>query len=176
MTSTVLLTGAPGTGKSTLAESAAAALGGAVLAWDWIMGSLTQFEEVQRVFRQLDRERYRSVGWSVIWNLATAQLRGGRSVVIDAVARDMEVDRLREIAAAHGASCLVVWTTCSDEEIHRTRVEGRVRDIPGWHELEWSHVAALRHSLAEPGEVDLRLDAVQPLDDNVKALLAALRR
>jgi predicted kinase len=121
MTSTVLLTGAPGTGKSTLAESAAAALGGGVLAWDWIMGSTTLFDEVQRVFRQMDRERYRSVGWSVIWNLVTAQLRGGRSVVIDGVARDREVDRLREIAAIHGATCLVVWTTCSDEDIHHDR-------------------------------------------------------
>src|SRR3954466_13704643 len=114
MTSMVLLTGAPGSGKSTLAESASSALSACVLAWDWVMGSLTPFDDVQAVFRQMDRERYRAVGWSVIWNLSIAQLRSGRSVVVDGLARDVEVRRFREIAAELGARSLVVWTLCSD--------------------------------------------------------------
>lgn len=168
----VLLTGAPGSGKSTLADRAASTLSASVLAWDWVMGSLTPFEDVQTVFRHMDRERYRAVGWSVIWHLAIAQLRSGRSVVLDGVARDNEVRRLREIAAEFDARSHVVWTLCSDRDVHRSRIEGRVRGIPGWHELDWAHVDTLRESLVEPADIDLRLDAVQPLDLNAKRLNA----
>src|SRR4051812_32724732 len=99
MTSMVLLTGVPGSGKSTLADRAASALAASVLAWDWVMGSLTPFDDVQAVLRQMDRARYRAVGWSVMWNISIGQLRSGRSVVLDGVARDIEVRRCREIAA-----------------------------------------------------------------------------
>jgi predicted kinase len=174
MASMVLLTGAPGTGKSTLADAAAASLHAPVLAWDWVMGSLTGFGDVQAAFRQMDREDYRAVGWSVMWNLSIAQLRSGRSVVLDGVARDSEVQRFRELATEFGAQSVVVWTLCSDREIHRSRVEGRVRAIPGWHELDWSHVDALRTGLAEPADVDLRLDAVQPLEVNEHRLRSLL--
>jgi predicted kinase len=174
MTSMVLFTGAPGSGKSTLADSAASALTASVLAWDWVMGSLTPFDDVQAVFRQMDREQYRAVGWSVIWNLSVAQLRSGRSVVLDGVARGAEIARFREIAEETGARSIVVWTMCSDRDVHRSRIEGRVRSIPGWHELNWSHVDTLRSSLAEPPDIDLRLDAVDPIDLNVSRLLARL--
>jgi predicted kinase len=170
----VLVTGVPGSGKSTLAASAGSALSAPVLGWDWVMASLTPFDDIQTVFRQMDRERYRAVGWSVMWNLAIAQLRSGRSVVLDGVARDSEVRRLREIAAEYGARSLVVWTMCSDREIHRSRVEGRIRGIPGWHELDWSHVDQLRNTLAEPDGIDLRLDAVRPLALNQTDLLTSL--
>jgi predicted kinase len=174
MTSMVLLTGAPGSGKSTLADGAASAVSASVLAWDWIMGSLSPFDDVQAVFRQMGRERYRAVGWSVIWNLSIAQLRSGRSVVLDGVARDAEVRRFREIAAKFGARSLVVWTLCSDRDVHRSRIEGRVRGIPGWHELDWPHVDTLRNDLVEPVDIDLRLDAVHPLDLNVSQLRTLL--
>jgi hypothetical protein len=33
---------------------------------------------------------------------------------------------------------------CSDEAIHRARIEGRIRGIPGWHEVGWDHVERMR--------------------------------
>ena len=47
----VLVTGPPGTGKSTLAEHAAGLLGAPVLGWDWVMGRslpLTRYEQPWR--------------------------------------------------------------------------------------------------------------------------------
>ena len=90
----VVCTGPPGTGKSTIANEVAARLGATVLGWDWAMGALTWCEPVQDALASLDRVTHRRVGWSLLWNLAEEQLRLGRSVVLDDVARAGEVPSL----------------------------------------------------------------------------------
>jgi len=170
----VLITGPPGTGKSTLAEVAAVHLGAAILAWDWVMAGLTGFDEVQRAFQAMERERYRQVGWSIISNLATAQLRRGESVVLDGVARDDEVAHFRCLVGDLGADALIVSTACSNVTIHRSLVDGRIRGIPGWHELDWKHVESVRSAWTEPADADLRLDASSPLTTNRDLLVQAL--
>lgn len=170
MTTLVLLTGPPATGKSTLANQAAESLSAPVLGWDWVMAALTEFETIQEALRGLSHLEHRRVGWSILWNTAIAQLRRGSSVVLDGVARDVEVDRSRDVAESNAAACLVVVTSCSDREVHRRRVEGRVRGIPGWHELEWDHVASVLEGWEPPSDADLYLDALNPLKENLDAI------
>lgn len=148
----VVFTGLPGTGKSTLAAHAAGPLVAPVLGWDWVMAALRPYPGIQEALGRMDFPTYVSVGWSVMWNLCIAQLRLGRSVVLDAVARDAQLEQTRAVAATHGAGCLVVLATCSDEEIHRSRLEGRRREIPGWHELDWVAVAHAVLSHLERGQ------------------------
>jgi predicted kinase len=166
----VLVTGLQGTGKSTIAERCADLLEAPVLAWDWVMAALTPFERVQATLQALDRPTYRAVGWAVTWQLSRAQLQRGRSVVLDGLARTDEVTETRSLAGEHDVECLVVLTTCDDPEVHRSRVEGRTRDIPGWYELSWEHVAATRRSWTPPADVDLVLDCGQSIEHNVSVL------
>ncbi len=120
----VVCTGPPGTGKSTISNELARQLGATVLGWDWAMGALTWCEPVQDALASLDRVAHRRVGWSLLWNLAEEQLRLGRSVALDGVARAGEVSESRELAQRLGARSAVVLTSCEDRDRLRRRVEG----------------------------------------------------
>ena len=166
----VLVTGLQATGKSTMAEVAARELGAPVLGHDWAMSGLRPYPEIQAALDAMDPPGHREVGWSIMWALARAQLRMGSSVVLDGVARSPEVEGTRLVAAEESARCLVVMTTCPDPVIHRSRVEGRQRQIPNWYELDWGHVERSRRAWVAPGDVDLVLEATGGPGENAERL------
>jgi predicted kinase len=172
--SLVLVTGLQGTGKSTVAKAIAQRMRTAVLAHDWLMSGLRPFGEIQVALDDMGPFSRRTVGWSMLRALAQSQLREGRSIVLDGVARAPEIERCRLSARGEGARLVVVVTDCSDPELHRSRVEGRQRLIPNWYELEWSHVQRSIETWEDPEQVDLRLDAADEWEVNVARLDAFL--
>ncbi len=113
----VLVTGLPGTGKSTMADVAATELGAPVLGHDWAMSGLRPYPELQAALDAMGLRGHRGVGWSILWALARSGLRRGLPVVLDGVARAPEVAETRALAAAEGAPSFVVMTECSDPEL-----------------------------------------------------------
>jgi hypothetical protein len=170
----VLVTGLPGTGKSTMADVAAATLGAPVVGHDWAMSGLRPYPEVQEALDVMGLRGHRGVGWSILWALARSQLRRRQSVVLDGVARAPEVAGTRALARDEGVPGFVVMTECSDSEVHRSRIEGRQRGIPGWYELDWDHVARAREEWDALDDVGLVLDAVVPVAQNSATLRDAL--
>jgi predicted kinase len=170
----VLITGLPATGKSTIAEQAGRALGAPVLGHDWAMSGLRPHPEIQEALDAMGLRGHRGVGWSLLWALARSQLRVGSSVVLDGVARGPEVEGTRRVAREEGAQSFVVLTTCHDADLHRSRVEGRRRLIPNWYELDWDHVERARASWVPPDDVDLVLEAEEPLEQNAARLRSAI--
>lgn len=168
----VVVSGWTGAGKSTLADGLGAALPATVVAFDWVMSGLRVFPEVwQRV--ELPVERQREVGWELMGRVAEQQLRRGASVVLDLVARDAAVDAWSALAGRHGATMSIIECRCADETLHRERVEGRRRDIPGWYELTWEQVRSGRERyvpLTAPGK--LVLDASEPVEENLRRAVA----
>jgi predicted kinase len=163
----IVFSGLPGTGKSTLAEAAGRQLGAPVFAVDWLLGSLTPFGgyHLDELFK---------VGSELLTTLAFRQLGSGQSAILDFPAEDLATrTRWRSLAHAAGAEFRVIVCVCSDRELHRARLEGRKRGIPGWH--EGGHWANVERRLAEfppwAGDV-LTIDAVQPLAQNLAAVLA----
>ena len=154
----VLVTGPPASGKSTVAEALARRLGANVLGWDWAMAALTGFDAVWSSIRALEGPEYRAVGWSLLFSLAEAQLREGRSVVLDGVARDAEVADTLMLARKIGADGHVVALRCDDAAERRRRVQGRRRNIPGWHELTVEHVEDMHRRWDAPAEADVTIE------------------
>lgn len=164
----VVMTGLPGTGKSVIAEAVARALRAPVFSVDPLEATLLRLG--------ITREQRSDVAaYALALTLADAQLARGQSAVIDAVNGVPTVrDEWEAAARRHGAAIVWIKTVCSDEAVHRARVEGRERAIEGFvHEPTWEDVERVRATWYEPfaGEA-LVLDAVEPLDDNISRALA----
>jgi predicted kinase len=169
----VLVGGYTGSGKSTMANAVATQLSCVVGSFDWLMSALRPFPEVWDVV-ELPVERQRAVGWSLLGRLAEQELRRGRDVVLDFVAREDPRREYAALADRYGASFSVVECVCSDAVVHRERVDGRTRDIPGWYELDWTDVERGRAAYQPLREPKLVIDAVNPFDHNLELVRAHL--
>jgi predicted kinase len=175
MVSLVVIGGPTGSGKSTMAEAVADDLGATVVSFDWVMSGLRAFPEVWDVV-ELPVERQRAIGWSLLGRIAEQQLRRNASVVLDLVAREEPRAVWAELAARYGAAFHVIECICSDPDLLRTRVDGRIRGIPGWYELTWEAVERSRTNYMPLAEPKLVIDAVAPLAENLEAVRRYLDR
>ena len=169
MTTLVIVGGLPGTGKSTIAEHAARTMHGALIAKDVVEATLWR--------SGIGPEQNSGwAGYELLSSLADAQLRVGGSVVLDSVAPNERIrSAWRDLASRSGARFIAIECVCSDERVHRSRVNGRSRNIPGWPELSWEQVAEVR-SRYEPWTGDrLVLDAMRAMDENLAAAEAYVR-
>lgn len=130
------------------------------------MSGLRALDEVWAAV-ELPVELQRRVGWNLLSRVAEQQLRRGSSCVLDLVAREQPRREWEDLAKGYDASLAVIECICSDEDVHRSRVEGRDRAIPGWYELSWDQVAAGRERYAPLSEPKLVLDAVDSAADNL---------
>ena len=166
----MLITGLPGTGKSTMAELAAAILEAPVLAHDWAMSGLRPYEAVQNALDSMVPSGHQRVGWSILCALARAQIRRGSSVILDGVARTPDVEQCREVAKQEGARFLTVLTECADLDTHRIRIKSRQRLIPNWYELDWDRVERSRSTWDPSLPADLTLQATDSIEANRQIL------
>jgi predicted kinase len=138
------------------------------------MSGLRPYPELQQALDAMDPPGHRGLGWSILGALARSELRRGRSVVLDGVARSEEIGLFRHLADQETARLVLIATECSDVDLHRQRVEGRQRLIPDWYELAWEHVARTRRGRETPQPADLVLDAAGAWEPNEARLYAAL--
>ncbi|MGA3147296.1 MAG: AAA family ATPase [Acidimicrobiales bacterium] len=171
----VVVTGVPGTGKSSVAEVVAGLSQASVLGHDWTMSALRTYPGLQRELDDMEPPGHRTVGWAIMTALAREQLRNGRSVVLDGVARAPEVAMCREAARSESGRMVVIATRCSNRALHRSRIEGRQRAIPDWYELDWEHVEQTLAHWEPPDGADLCLDASDPWTGNVSRVRELLR-
>jgi len=160
----IIFSGLPGTGKSTLAEAMGKDLRIPVFAKDWLEATLVRSE-----LQPANEDKPLGfAGYELLTVLAERQLMLGQSVILDSVAASPAIRRTwRQLSSQYEADWYVIECVCSDEMLHRSRLKGRQRDIPGWHELEWSEVERVRrYYTAWEGE-RLVLDMIDSFAENL---------
>jgi predicted kinase len=162
----VVFSGMPGSGKSTLADAAGAELGIPVFATDWLLGALTPFGG--RHF-----EDPLEMAEEVLTTLALRQLVAGQSAILDhPTERVATRERWRSLARRTGAEFRAVVCHCSDPQVHRARLEGRSRAIPGWHDAgDWSDVRQRLASFPSWHGEALSVDTAQPREPALAAVI-----
>ncbi|GMN54998.1 hypothetical protein TIFTF001_024125 [Ficus carica] len=154
----IAMKGHPGTGKSTLANSIAAALSLPLLDKDDIRDSSLP---LQHTLSSLTSPSHASsllndLSYSAIWRLASTQLRLRHSLVVDSpLSRRAHLDRLLHLASSHSARLFIVECKPSDEAEWRRRLELRAAaaaseggepaaDGGGWHKpATWRDIERL---------------------------------
>lgn len=164
----VVVCGLPGAGKSSIADALAREFSWPVFSVDPLDASMRR--------GGVDRETSGFVAYDLALTMAREHLRLGLSAIIDATSPVAPSrDAWTRLASDYGAKKVVVEIVCSDEALHRQRVEGRTRNIPGFPELTWDGVRYIADMYEPLDEDRLVLDSVNPLDGNIERAVAYVR-
>ena len=165
----IVMSGLPGTGKSTIAEHLARRLRIPVFSVDPIESAIIR-SGITRSFET------GLAAYLVAEALASEQLKLGTSVIIDAVNAEAEgKDIWRRLAKRHGLDPIIVEVVVSDQALHRRRLESRVRNLHGFSEVTWERVEARQKAWTPWTEPTLRLDAADDIEVNVGNALSYMR-
>ncbi|MFP7760793.1 AAA family ATPase [Marisediminicola sp. LYQ134] len=169
----IAMAGLPGTGKSTMAGLIGSQLRAAVVSVDPIEAAILEAGIAQDQPTGL-------AAYLVAETIAESVLGAGQSIVVDAVnavapAREQWVD----LARKHGTELRFVEVTCSDSELHRTRLLARNRNLPhagepNWHAVEQSLDEYDEWTGASAAVKRITLDTSAPVQANAEAALAFL--
>jgi predicted kinase len=130
ITALVVLSGRPGTGKTTIAREVSRRAGACYLRVDAAESALAR-----------TGAEVGAGGYAVVHELAVSNLLLGNTVVVDAVNPVPEArGSWREAAGRAGAPLLNIETALPDPEEHRRRVDSRLADIPGHEVPTWDEV------------------------------------
>jgi predicted kinase len=166
----IVVSGLPGTGKTTVAEALARSRGIPVFAIAWILGSLAQ----HGILEAPDRG---PAAYEILTMLAKRQLMLDQSAILDGMIGSSEMrERWRRLAHEHSAAFIAIECTCSDAELHRARVERRRECIPGWPDPDWEHVENMRAGYESWTGKRLVVDSVEPYERNLHEVERYIRR
>lgn len=151
MTVLISFAGLPGTGKTTIARTLSVAVGAVYLRIDAIDAAIWAIDPT----RDIGPESYH-----IAAALAVSNLGLGHTTIIDCV-NPWAVTRRIFCDAAHRATVpmLSIETVCSDQALHRMRVESRTPDIPGLDTPAWESVIARDYQAWDTA--DMRFDTAR---------------
>jgi predicted kinase len=166
----VVVSGLPGTGKSSVSVAVAARTGAVHLSVDHLEDALLE-AGLQRGWTT------GMAAYEVVRAAAEQNLALGRLVIVDAV-NDSEAarDTWRRAARESSASLVFVLLTPPEPSVHRTRLEGRQRTLRQVPEPTWEQVEQRARSYEPWRDEPLVIDSGQSLDAVVQQVIDAMSR
>ena len=164
----IVISGLPGTGKSGVAAALATQLDAVHLSVDHIEDAL--------LGAGLPRSRETGIAaYEAVRAAAEQNLALGRTVIVDAVNDSEDARATWRTAAAHtGTRAVFVLLRLDDQDEHRRRLEGRVRDLANVPEPTWQDVQE-RAAAYEPwDETCLQVNATGSVEEVIRAVLDGL--
>lgn len=165
----LLIAGLPGSGKSTVAELLAPRLGYTLLSADPIEAAMLK-SGLPRSFET------GLAAYLVAEDLAGVQLAHRLSVIIDAVCAVQEARTMWVKLAERYQARLIILECVLASEIHRQRVETRVRNLYGLPEILWEDVERRREVYLPWQEKRLILDTAQEAAQILQQALTYISR
>ena len=162
MTTLVIFSGLPGTGKSTLANKLARELKWPLLRIDDVVNSIPENAGVK--FWNLQVE--------TLLTLTEAQLEIGLNVVVDSVFMNTDRQHAQALAQKHQAHFRPIYTFMSDEQIWEQRITTRFTEMNNPAVSTWERIQIQRgHFRTWEPDTALFVDAVNPAEKNYEAVL-----
>ena len=141
-----ILSGLPGTGKTTLAQLMAPQLGAMHL----------RIDTIEQGLRDLCGLRVEGEGYRLAYRIAEDNLRLGISVIADSVNPwKLTRDEWQAVAKSAGAAFFNIEIVCSDKAEHRRRIEERASDIATLKLPTWKDVVDRDYQAWEGGRIRL---------------------
>jgi len=163
MLTLIMMSGLQGTGKSTIARRLAQEFKFPLFAKD-------HFESILYNDNLTDGTSITS--YHIIMQSADFHLSSGISCILDAVfPRPGFREQVRNIAQQNNAALKILHTFCSEEALHRQRLEERESFVP-WQRITWDDTLDTKSRYQTWSLEDaLFLDAVNPLETNIQKAL-----
>ncbi len=159
-----ILSGLPGSGKTTLAQSLAMRVSGAHL----------RIDTIEQALRDLYSVDVQGEGYRLAYRVAEDILRSGVSVVADC-SNPIELTRREweQVADGVGARYVNIEVVCSDTQEHRQRIETRTSTVPGLRLPTWQEVEGREYHVWTVERIVLETSHKRE-DECIEALLAKL--
>ncbi len=160
----IIVSGLPGSGKSTVAESLAEETLSPIFSVDPIEASLIK-SGLKRSFET------GLAAYLVAETLADEQLKRSLSVIIDAVSPVQEArDMWNDLAHKRNATLIIIECVLG-RELHQKRIESRIRNMHGIPEVTWEDVENRRKKYLPWKEERLMLNTANTHGESVKKAL-----